>query len=148
MIILVWLEVSIFIMGDQVYKNNEIKRFPRRLHGKTPTCSARDAGSIPGFGKISWRRKWHPTTVFFSEKSHGQRSLAGYRPWGHKQSDTTEWQHTHTFHSFISTNVSEDPRLTKHCTVWGTWRPPPEFTFHRGGRWTITKQSRTKRKMN
>ena len=31
---------------------------------------------------------------------------------------------TRTFHSFISTNVSEDPRLTKHCTVWATWRPP------------------------
>ena len=28
---------------------------------------------------------------------HGQRSLAGYSPWGHKESDTTEWltQHRH-----------------------------------------------------
>ena len=22
---------------------------------------------------------------------HGQRSLVGYSPWGHKESDTTEW---------------------------------------------------------
>ena len=30
------------------------------------------------------------TPVFLSGESHGQRSLAGYSPWGHKESDTTE----------------------------------------------------------
>ena len=40
--------------------------------------------------KISWRRKWQPTAVFWPGESHGQRSLAGYSPWGHKESDTTE----------------------------------------------------------
>ena len=40
--------------------------------------------------KVSWRRKWQPTPVFFPGKSHGQRSLAGYSPWGHKGSDMTE----------------------------------------------------------
>ena len=34
----------------------------------------------PWVGKISWRRKWQPTPVFFLGKSHGQRSLAGYSP--------------------------------------------------------------------
>ena len=38
--------------------------------------------------KIPWRRKWQPTPVFLPEKSHGQRSLAGYSPWGHKEWDT------------------------------------------------------------
>ena len=33
-------------------------------------------------GKIPWRRKWQPTPVFLPEKSHGQRSLAVYSPWG------------------------------------------------------------------
>ena len=33
----------------------------------------------------SQRRKWQPTPVFLSEKSHGQRSLAGYSPWGRKR---------------------------------------------------------------
>ena len=37
-----------------------------------------------------WRRKWHPTPVLLPGKSHGQRSLVGYRPWGSKKSDTTE----------------------------------------------------------
>ena len=33
---------------------------------------------------IPWRRKWQPTPVFLPEKSHRQRSLAGYSPCGHK----------------------------------------------------------------
>ena len=37
-----------------------------------------------------WRRKWQPTPVFLPGKSHGWRSLAGYSPWGHKESDMTE----------------------------------------------------------
>ena len=37
-----------------------------------------------------WRRKWQPAPVFLPGKSHGQRSLEGYRPQGHKESDTTE----------------------------------------------------------
>ena len=40
-----------------------------------------------------WRRKWQPTPVFLPGKSHGWRSLAGYSPWDHKESDTTEWLH-------------------------------------------------------
>ena len=39
----------------------------------------------PWIGKIPWRRKWQPTPVFLPGKSHGQRSLAGYSPWGHKR---------------------------------------------------------------
>ena len=40
-----------------------------------------------------WRRKWQPTPVFLPRKSHGQRSLIGYSPWGHKESDMTVWLH-------------------------------------------------------
>ena len=42
-------------------------------------------------GKIPWRRKWQPTPVFLPRKSHGQRSLVGYSPQGHKESDVIEW---------------------------------------------------------
>ena len=38
----------------------------------------------PWVGKIPWRRKWQPTPVFLPGKSHGQRNMAGYRPWGPK----------------------------------------------------------------
>ena len=34
-------------------------------------------------------KEWQPTPVFLSGKSEGQRSQAGYNPWGHKESDTT-----------------------------------------------------------
>ena len=48
-------------------------------------------------GKIPWRRKWEPTPVFLPEKFHGQRSLASYGPWGHKESDTAEaTEHEHS----------------------------------------------------
>ena len=46
-------------------------------------------------GKISWRRKWQPTPIFLPGKSHRWRSLVGYSPWGHKESDTTERLHFH-----------------------------------------------------
>ena len=44
----------------------------------------------------SWRRQWHPTPVLLPGKSHGQRSLVGCSPWGHYESDTTEWLHFHS----------------------------------------------------
>ena len=40
--------------------------------------------------KIPWRREWQPTAVFLRGEFHGQRSLAGYSPWDHKESDTTK----------------------------------------------------------
>ena len=49
-----------------------------------------EIGFYPWVGKIPWRREWLPTPVFLPEKFHGQRSLAGHRPWGHKEMDTTK----------------------------------------------------------
>ena len=43
---------------------------------------------------------WVPTPVFLPGESHGQRRLAGYSPWGHKELDMTErltHKHTHTY---------------------------------------------------
>ena len=42
-------------------------------------------GFDPWVRKIPWRRIQQPTPVFLPGKSHGQRSLAGYSPWGHKE---------------------------------------------------------------
>ena len=63
--------------------------FPGDSDGKE-SCIARDLYLIPGFGKFPWKRAWQPTPVFFLEEPHGQRSLTGYSPRGHKESDTTE----------------------------------------------------------
>ena len=62
---------------------------PDGLVVKNLPASEGDTGSIPGL-KIPWSRKWQPTPVFLSGKVHGQRSLVGYSPWCHKESDTTE----------------------------------------------------------
>ena len=48
------------------------------------------ATSISLFTFMHWRRKWRPTPEFLPGKSHGQRSLEGYSPWGLKNSYTTE----------------------------------------------------------
>ena len=40
--------------------------------------------------QVRWRRKWQPTPVFLLGESQGQRSLTGYSPWGHKESDMTQ----------------------------------------------------------
>ena len=39
---------------------------------------------------MPWRRERQPTPVFLPGKSHGQQSLAGYSPWGRKETDVTE----------------------------------------------------------
>ena len=60
-----------------------------------------NAGSIKRHGfnlwvrKIPRRRAWQPTPVFLPGESHGQKSLAGYGPWDHKELDTTEHISTH-----------------------------------------------------
>ena len=56
----------------------------------------------------SWRREWQTTPVFLPGKFHGQRSLAGYSPWGSKESDMTE-QLTHT-----KVAAREQPRWEEH----------------------------------
>ena len=51
------------------------------------------SGFNPWVRKIPWGRKWQPTPLFLPEKSHGQKILVGYSPWGHKESDITEHAH-------------------------------------------------------
>ena len=67
---------------------------------KNLPANARDSrpGFEPWVRKISWRRKWQSAAVFLPGKFHGQRSLAGYSPWGHKEWDRTKHIHIHTKH--------------------------------------------------
>ena len=70
------LEVQPGLSGGSVVKNLPV--------------NAGDARVDPWVGKIPWRRKWQPTPGFLPVKSHGQRSLAGCSPQGHRESDTAE----------------------------------------------------------
>ena len=68
--------------------------FLRCHSGKESTCQRRRCRFDPWVGKIPWRKAWQPTPVFLPGESYGQRSLAGYSPWGLKPSDTTEHAYT------------------------------------------------------
>ena len=59
--------------------------FPWWYSGKEFTHQCRRLRFSPWIGKIPWRRKWQPTPVFLPGKFHGQRSLEGYSPRGHKR---------------------------------------------------------------
>ena len=114
---------------------------PRWLSGKEFTYQCwrhRSCGFSLWVGKISWRRKWKPTPVFLPGKCHGQRSLAGYSPWGHKDSDTSEGLSTQQMsqkRAFPSGSVVENPpaNITKeeteapsHTLPQGNGRPSGE----------------------
>ena len=50
----------------------------------------RDTGSIPGLGRSLGGGHGNPLQYSCLENPHGQRSLAGYSPWGHKALDVAE----------------------------------------------------------
>ena len=53
----------------------------------------------PWVRKVPWRKTWQPIPVFLPEKSHGQRSLVGYRSWGHRiRLDQAHMHHTIPLH--------------------------------------------------
>ena len=67
--------------------------FPSGTSSEESACQCRRRGRRgfnPWVRKIPWGRAWHPTPMFVSGKPHGQRSLVGYRPEGHKELDSTE----------------------------------------------------------
>ena len=73
-----------------------VNRLPRCLSGEEFTCPCRTyrrCGFNPCVGKNTWGIKWKSIPVFLPGESHGQRSLAGYSPQGHKELDTTATEH-------------------------------------------------------
>ena len=60
--------------------------------GKESACNARDQGSFPGLGRCPEGGHGNLLQYSYLENHHGQKNLAGYSPWGHKESDMTEWQ--------------------------------------------------------
>ena len=63
------------------------KVFPGGSVVKDLPANNRRHGFDPWVRKILWRREWQPTPVFLPGK---KRSLVGYSPWGHKESDATK----------------------------------------------------------
>ena len=57
---------------------------------KNPLASAGDSSSIHGLGRSPEEENGKSTPVILPGRSHGQRSLVGYRPWGCKELYMTE----------------------------------------------------------
>ena len=83
-------------------------RFPGGSMGKESTYNvgdSRDVGSIPGpETPPGGGHEWQPTPVFLPRESHGQRSLSGNSPQGHKElnmTEVTEYTHRHIHTYFI-----------------------------------------------
>ena len=66
---------------------------------------------IPGWGRSPGEgRKWQPTPVFLPGKYHGQRSLAGQSPWGHKELDMSKQKTKLAYYNkkdFLFTSLSK-----------------------------------------
>ena len=83
----------------------------------------------PCVGKIPWRRKWQPTPVFLPGKSQGQRSLADYCPWGHKESDTTERLHFLFNWRIVTLNIVLVSAIHQHESAIGIHTSPPSCSI-------------------
>ena len=66
-------------------------QIPGGSDSQESTCNAGDLGSIPGSGRSPGGGHGNPLQYSCLENPHGQRSLVGYSPWGHKESDMTKW---------------------------------------------------------
>ena len=87
----------------------------------------------PWVGKIPWRRKWQPTLEVLPGESHGQRRLAGYRPWGREQSDMTEA----TQHALLPSKQSKS-RGKPICLRCSLLSPPSMPCLQVEGRLSLT----------
>ena len=74
-----WIDL-LAARDSRVFSNTAVQK--HQFFGTQP--------SLRSNSHIHWRRKRQPTPVFLPGKSHGQRSLVGYSPWGHKDLDMTE----------------------------------------------------------
>ena len=100
---------------------------PWWLSGKESACHCRRLrrfGLNPWVRKILWRRKWQPTPVFLPGRSHGLRSLVGYRPWDCKsQTQLSSWAHTGSYNILYAHILSYDLVIQRnailiHATTW------------------------------
>ena len=76
----------------------------------------------PWVRKIPWRSEWLPTPVFLPGESYGQRSLASYSPWGHKELDMTEQLTLSLFFQYsyidITSFISLQDAISEKCVVF------------------------------
>ena len=129
------LLIALINIQYQKFKSSIIKEcyapiFPllNCKHYSITICSENSSRESPNFENLTRciyirRRQWQPTPVLLPGKSHGRRSLVGYSPWGHKESDTlsdfTLTFHFHAPEKEMATHSSIRERSLVGCCLWG-----------------------------
>ena len=94
------------------------------------TCNTGDLGLIPGLGRSPGGGSGNPLQYSGLENPHGQRSQAGYRPWGRKESDTIEQLHFHflcaQMFSLVAQMVKNLPAMRETWVQSLGWEDPLE----------------------
>ena len=113
-------------------KCQESAGLPRRLGGKEPTCQCERPEFNSRVEKIPWRRKWQPSPVFLPEKSHGQRSLVGYNPWGLERAgyNSATKQQQQTRQRLALVTVGYPCVCVKVAQMCPTLCDPMDYTVH------------------
>ena len=104
-------------------------------YGRKEGNKCKKCGSDPWVRKTPWRRKWQPALIFLLGKSHVQRSLVGYSPWGCKESDTTERTQSvggTSLNNYWGSTIILGKRETKHKMLF--------LYSRRGNSWQGIKQ--------
>ena len=104
--------------------------FPGGSAGKESACNAEDLGSISGLGRPPGGELGNLLQYSCLENPHGQRSLAGYSPWGHTEWDMTERLSTHTV-TILPSILSCTSCLLFGMTLLMTKACPLHFPFLR-----------------
>ena len=105
----------------QSHGSGHISCLPGGTTGEEPACQCRRhnrCGFDPWVRKIPWRRAWKPTPVFLPGQSHGQRSLVGYSPWGHRVRH--DWSnlactHNYSFNFLFTECIQMEVKTLKIC---------------------------------
>ena len=82
-----------------------------------------------------WRKEWQPSPIFLPGEFHGQRSLVGYRPWGCKELDTTEWLTLSLFIIQRSPKWNKTNKQTKKNNKKQQQKPPHHLLTLRHTKW-------------
>ena len=93
-----------------MYMQTYIQGFPGGSDGKESARNVGGLGSVPGLGRSPGEGNDNPLQYSCLENPHGQVSLAGYNPWGHKELEMTE-QLRHIYSHTIITIIPGFPRL-------------------------------------
>ena len=100
-LLVVGLSVLLLYLGEVLLTKRPAEKYKELYHNgaslvaqivekKKSACNAGDPGLIPGLERSPAGGHGNPLQYSCLENSHGQRSLAGYSPESHKESDRTE----------------------------------------------------------